>query len=238
METYRPIKFRAVLNYKGKDEKENSYFIDWDNYRQELEAVTKKTGVTNFNYNNNKQLLSSIKYFVNKDEEELYRIFIYTAPPLSQGDIEEELNRRNISEETKNNVKQKYNDNKTKYDSIYNKARKFIDTISLEEYVALRKGILKISNVCEDGTISINQKQVDMLIGLDIAQLSYENRVDKIILLSKDTDIKPAIKVARINGIHTVVACFEEYPAGIPKELKVHADTIRKKSFVEFSKTI
>lgn len=218
--------------------KKVAIFIDWDNYRQELEAVTKKTGVKNFNYNKNKDLLSSITYFVNNNEEELYRIFIYTAPPLSQGDIEEELNRRKVSQEIIKNVKQKYNENKTKYDSIYNKARKFIDTIPLEEYVALRKGVLKISNICEDGTISINQKQVDMLIGLDIAQLSYENRVDKIILLSKDTDIKPAIKVARINGIHTVVACFEEYPAGIPKELKVHADTIRKKSFVEFAQTI
>lgn len=218
--------------------KKVAIFIDWDNYRKELEAVTKKTKVTNFDYNNNKSLLSSIKYFVNDAEEELYRIFIYTAPPLSQSDIEEELNRRKVTEEIKNNVKQKYSNNKAKYDSIYNKARKFIDTISFEEYVALRKGVLKISNICEDGTISINQKQVDMLIGLDIAQLSYENRVDKIILLSKDTDIKPAIKVARINGIHTVVACYEEYPAGIPKELKVHADTIRKKSFVEFSKTL
>lgn len=218
--------------------KKVAIFIDWDNFRQELEAVTKKTNTKNFNYNNKKELLSSIKYFVNDSEEELYRIFIYTAPPLSQSDIEEELKRRNTSEETINNVKQKYNENKSKYDSIYNRARKFIDTISLEEYIALRKGVLKISNVCEDGTITINQKQVDMLIGLDIAQLSYENRVDKIILLSKNTDIKPAIKVARINGIHTVVACFEEYPAGIPKELKVHADTIRKKSFVEFTQTL
>lgn len=200
--------------------------------------LLKKTKVTNFDYNNNKSLLASIKYFVNESDEELYRIFIYTAPPLSQSDIEEELNHRKVAEEIKNNVKQKYNNNKSKYDSIYNKARKFIDTISFEEYVALRKGVLKISNICEDGTISINQKQVDMLIGLDIAQLSYENRVDKIILLSKDTDIKPAIKVARINGIHTVVACFEEYPAGIPKELKVHADTIRKKSFIDFSKCL
>ena len=218
--------------------KKVAVFIDWDNYRQELEVVTKKTSVTNFNYNKNKDLLSSIKYFINDSEEELYRIFIYTAPPLSQSDIEDELNRRKISQEIKNNVKQKYNDNKAKYDFIYNRARKFIDTISLEEFVALRKGVLKISNVCEDGTISMNQKQVDMLIGLDIAQLSYENRVDKIILLSKDTDIKPAIKVARINGIHTVVACFEEYPAGIPKELRVHADTIRKKSFVSFANSL
>lgn len=46
--------------------------------------------------------------------------------------------------------------------------------------------------------------------------------------------MKPAIKVARVNGIHTAIACFEEYSAGIPVELKEHADTIRKKSFVKF----
>ena len=116
--------------------KKVAIFIDWDNYRQELEVVTKKTSITNFNYNKNKDLLSSIKYFVDENEEELYRIFIYTAPPLSQSDIEDELNRRKISQKIKEKVKQRYQDNKTKYDSIYNRARKFIDTISLEEYVA------------------------------------------------------------------------------------------------------
>ena len=72
-----------------------------------------------------------------------------------------------------------------------------------------------------------------MLIGLDIAQLSYEKRVDKIIVFSKDTDMKPAIKVARINGIHTIIATFEEATSEIPKELRAHIDTARKKSFKE-----
>ena len=121
--------------------------------------------------------------------------------------------------------------------TIFNKAKNFIDNIALQEYVALRKGVLKVGNIC-NGEVTLNQKQVDMLIGLDIAQLSYENRVDKIIVLSKDTDMKPAIKVARVNGIHTVIACFQEYPAGIPRELKEHADTIREISFVNFVKNL
>ena len=50
--------------------------------------------------------------------------------------------------------------------------------------------------------------------------------------------MKPAIKVARINGIHTVIGCFEEYQAGIPRELKEHVDTIRQKSFVQFVQEI
>lgn len=219
--------------------KKVAIFIDWDNFRQELDAVSKhvKVSLNDFDYNNMKNILDIIKNFLNKNEE-LYRIFIYTAPPLSSQDIQKELERRVkkgfITEETKLNFEKNQNLNKEKFENIYKKAKKFIDNIAQEEYIALRKGILKIGKVSENGELTINQKQVDMLIGLDIAQLSYENRVDKIIVLSKDTDMKPAIKVARVNGIHTVIACFEEYPAGIPVELKEHADTIRKKSFIKF----
>lgn len=214
--------------------KKVAIFIDWDNFRKELEAVTRytKTSKEQFDFNKNSMLLKLIRNFID-DSEELYRIFIYTAPPLKQNDIEKELIKRKISDEDLDKVKEHYQQNKLKYDTIFNKAKNFIDTIALEEYVALRKGILKVGSVC-DGKVTINQKQVDMLIGLDIAQLSYENRVDKIIVLSKDTDMKPAIKVARINGIHTVIGCFEEYQAGIPRELKEHVDTIRQKSFIQF----
>lgn len=220
--------------------KKVAIFIDWDNYRKKLEAVTKQVqnSVGKFNFNNISQLMKSIKYFLDDNEEELYRIFIYTAPPLSQKEIEDELRKRNISQTELQQVQNHYQNNQQKFDSIYIKAKNFIKDIALEEYVALRKGILKIGKVSSNGEVTINQKQVDMLIGLDIAQLSYENRVDKIIVLSKDTDMKPAIKVARVNGIHTVIACFEEFAAGIPRELKEHADTIRKKSFQDFIDTL
>ena len=210
--------------------KKVAIFIDWDNFRKELDKVTKKAKIeiSDFDYNKLPQLMRLIKSFINKDEEELYRIFIYTAPPLSYQDVEKELLNRKIAQEELDLFKQ----NKEKINGVFIKAKKFIDNIALEEYVALRKGVLKIGNIC-NGEVTINQKQVDMLIGLDIAQLSYEKRVDKIIVFSKDTDMKPAIKVARINGIHTIIATFEEATSEIPKELRAHIDTARKKSFKE-----
>ena len=206
-------------------------FIDWDNFRKELEKVIANTNtkLDDFDYNNLTQLMKLIKSFINDTEEELYRIFIYTAHPLSYKDVESELKKRNISQ----NEIQLFSQNKQKIDSTFVKAKKFIDNIALQEYVALRKGILKIGAIC-NGEVTINQKQVDMLIGLDIAQLSYESRVDKIIVCSKDTDMKPAIKVARINGIHTVISKFKEIKQNIPKELREHTDTIREISFVDF----
>ncbi len=210
--------------------KKVAIFIDWDNFRKELDKITKKAKIeiSDFDYNKLPQLMKLIRSFIENEDEELYRIFIYTAPPLSYQDVEKELLNRKIAQEELDLFKQ----NKKRINGVFIKAKKFIDNIALEEYVALRKGVLKIGNIC-NGEVTINQKQVDMLIGLDIAQLSYEKRVDKIIVFSKDTDMKPAIKVARINGIHTIIATFEEATSEIPKELRAHIDTTRKKSFKE-----
>ena len=49
------------------------------------------------------------------------------------------------------------------------------------------------------------QKGVDMRIGLDIASYSAEHLVDRIILITNDTDCVPAMKFARIAGIQTVL---------------------------------
>jgi uncharacterized LabA/DUF88 family protein len=57
----------------------------------------------------------------------------------------------------------------------------------------------------EDVYYDINQKGVDIRIGLDIAALSYKRLVDKIILISGDSDFVPAAKVARREGIDFVL---------------------------------
>lgn len=211
--------------------KKIAIFIDWDNFRKELDAVTRKTktDISNFNYNDLNKLMKLIKNFIDEEQEELYRIFIYTAPPLSYQDVEKELKKRKTSQKEL----KLFEKNKSQINAIFVKSKEFIEKIALQDYVALRKGILKIGEI-NNGSVTINQKQVDMLIGLDIAQLSYENRVDRILVFSKDSDMKPAIKVARINGINTIIANFKESLGGIPKELKTHVDTIRTRSFVEF----
>jgi len=59
----------------------------------------------------------------------------------------------------------------------------------------------------EDFTIDVRQKGVDMKIGLDIAWLSMKRIVDRIVIVSADSDFVPAMKLARKEGLEvTVVA--------------------------------
>jgi uncharacterized LabA/DUF88 family protein len=44
------------------------------------------------------------------------------------------------------------------------------------------------------------QRQVDMMIGLDIAKLSTTRFVNRLILITSDSDLIPAIRLARANG--------------------------------------
>lgn len=51
----------------------------------------------------------------------------------------------------------------------------------------------------------IKQKGVDIRIGCDIASLAYKRLVNKIILVSGDSDFVPAAKLARREGIDFVL---------------------------------
>ena len=69
------------------------------------------------------------------------------------------------------------------------------------------------------------QKGVDMRIGLDIALMSDKRVVDKIILISGDTDCVPAMKYGRKGGMQIVVIRFPN--STIAPELLEHADFAR-----------
>jgi uncharacterized LabA/DUF88 family protein len=66
------------------------------------------------------------------------------------------------------------------------------------------------------------QKGVDMRIGLDIAAYTDNKAVDRIILISADTDCVPALKYGRRSGLQIVVV--EPGGGKIPPELLAHAD--------------
>lgn len=67
-------------------------------------------------------------------------------------------------------------------------------------------GSKDLSSLTEsDFELSIEQKGVDMKIGVDIASLAYKKQVDKIILISGDSDFVPASKLARREGIDFVL---------------------------------
>ncbi|HEY9234921.1 MULTISPECIES: NYN domain-containing protein [Phenylobacterium] len=71
------------------------------------------------------------------------------------------------------------------------------------------------------------QKGVDMRIGLDIATFSERRSVDRVVLVSGDTDMIPAMKHARKAGIEVVLIQLPQPALRLHDDLQAHADVVR-----------
>lgn len=69
------------------------------------------------------------------------------------------------------------------------------------------------------------QKGVDMRIGLDMAHLAHQGKIDRIILITADTDFIPAMKYVRKANIQVVIAKLGE--RHLTPDLTMHTDFIR-----------
>lgn len=69
------------------------------------------------------------------------------------------------------------------------------------------------------------QKGVDMRIGLDIATITETKTVERIILISADTDFIPAMKYGRIHGMQIVGVKLPT--GGMSREMLAHVDIER-----------
>jgi uncharacterized LabA/DUF88 family protein len=70
----------------------------------------------------------------------------------------------------------------------------------------------------------LRQNGVDLRIGLDVALMAKDHLVDRIVIVSGDADIVPAMKAARREGVQVVLASMGH---GIKPSLKEHADLYR-----------
>lgn len=106
------------------------------------------------------------------------------------------------------------------------------------DFFAVRLGILKWRGwvprnvLAQGGAISdqdfkatFEQKGVDLRIGLDIATYALDGLVDRIILVTGDTDLIPAMKLARRRGVQIVGVDFPGTRANA--ELRAHIDISR-----------
>ena len=214
--------------------KKVAIFVDWDNLRKDIAKIQNYSKHTNeqsiidfqktFDYNNSLHIIKLIEAFLENDEE-IYRIFFYTAKPKP---IEEILN---ICKEFTQKEYPKEYESYVKYVSRINK---FLETMGIEPNVAMRLGVVKCNEQLDKNNKFIfGQKQVDMLIGLDIAHVSYQKLVDKVILFSKDSDMKPVLKVARTNGLMVIIPTLKESRHRVTYPLQLHSDLIREKSITE-----
>ena len=111
--------------------------------------------------------------------------------------------------------------------------------LAKKNLIAVRRGVLKfrgykLKKVPVTGMAALTdadfipdfeQKGVDMRIGLDIASYSALKCVDRIGLVTADTDCVPAMKLARKSGVQVILIALQG--ATVPSELAEHSDMIR-----------
>ena len=98
-------------------------------------------------------------------------------------------------------------------------------TIRPQTVKKLCNGRIQFSDLQEnDFCLEIDQKGVDMKIGLDIASMAYKHQVDQIVLISGDSDFVSAAKLARREGIDFIL---DPLGAPIKPDLFEHIDGLR-----------
>ena len=78
----------------------------------------------------------------------------------------------------------------------------------------------------EDVSLELRQKGIDMKIGVDIASLAFKRFVDRIVLISGDSDFVPAAKLARREGVDFIL---DPMKANIEQSLFEHIDGLENK---------
>jgi uncharacterized LabA/DUF88 family protein len=110
--------------------------------------------------------------------------------------------------------------------------------LARKQLFAVRRGVLKFRGfkpkvipiapaalTDADFKPDFEQKGVDMRLGLDIALFCQTRAVDRIVLMTNDTDTVPAMKYARRAGLQVVLV--EVDSSHLASELPAHADFIR-----------
>lgn len=162
-------------------------------------------------------------------DEELFRIFYYDCEPFDR--------------EVTNPV----DGSKFSYKTTpgYAARRQFFFDLGQTGFVALRRGELKARGwefsdayrqnlmaggphaapTARDVYPNFEQKGVDMRIGIDVATLSLKRIVDRIVLFSGDTDMIPAMKLARREGLQVFVVKLD--PWKLSENLIEDSDGVR-----------
>ncbi len=113
----------------------------------------------------------------------------------------------------------------------------WLNELAAKPQFAVRRGTLKFRGFVlkrpgasqplsdDDFKPRFEQKGVDMRLGLDIAAHAAGKTVDRIILITGDTDCLPAMKLARVSGLQVVLIRFPGQR--LAAELTWHADFVR-----------
>lgn len=161
----------------------------------------------------------------------LYRVFYYDCPPIDKniynpitqktvclGQTSEYLWMNSFLKELKHHRKfalrmGRISDTQVHY------------SLKSEPTKKLLRGDISVNSITiNDLNLNLEQKGVDMRIGVDISSLVFKQQVNQIILISGDSDFVPAAKQARREGIDFIL---DPMHSPIKDDLFEHIDGIR-----------
>lgn len=214
--------------------KKVAILVDGDFFIRCYKSHLKKQSGDKYENLNPKKLAYNIhthclKHINKKNDEELYRIFFYDCKPL-----EKKVHYPHTQQALDLSKSSTYRERKELHEHLISKpclalrlgyldannARWVIRDQKKEK--KLFKGEIYITDFTNNDFIyHAKQKGVDIKIGLDIATLALKKLVQKIVLISGDSDFVPAAKLAWVEGI-----IFTLDPMGNPirEDLEEHID--------------
>lgn len=163
-----------------------------------------------------------------RENRRLYRIFYYDCPPINKKVYHPALNRTvDLAK------KDEYKWSMEFFDELRRRRKFAVRLGKLSENTAqyllkpesvkrLIRGSITPAELTEsDFAFHVEQKGVDMRIGVDIISMALKKQVQQIILVSGDSDFVPAAKQARREGLDVILAPMG---ATIKPELHEHID--------------
>lgn len=106
------------------------------------------------------------------------------------------------------------------YDVNLESNKSFLTSLSLQDHFEIRTGKLQES---ERG---FHQKQVDILLAIDMIKLALKNKIQQMILITGDSDFVPAVQFVKEEGVLVHLRHAESYS----KELSQVCDSSRQLS--------
>ena len=161
-----------------------------------------------------------------KQDESLFRIYYYDSPPYPS-ELKNPISGESVTKNAQKGIK--FHDQMRISERVAYRGGELIYVGWVVSEDALKELIKEQRSIeAKDLKPNLKQKGVDMKIGLDIAWLSSKSIVDRLVLVTADSDFVPAMKFARREGVQVVVATLGH---GLRQELKEHADEVRTVDF-------
>ena len=83
----------------------------------------------------------------------------------------------------------------------FGRAQSFMSSLERLPRFTVRLGKLAYRGRRSDGSPDFTQKRVDIMLAVDLVQLSTKRQIDTAVLLAGDSDFLPAVAVARDEGV-------------------------------------